>query len=432
MQEETKAKHLNFTHVDWRILLLVCIACFYLAVFSDGILKGKKASLYRGDYLAFWSVGKIARENGFSKVYDLTNLQNVQSQAAKSLGFRENIDGPANPTIPVPYFSFFVLPFILLSRISLVYGYWIWNLFNLIILIGYLAFFFRRISAGSAFRISSLFILSTILISYPVFINFLNAQVEVFLVVCVGEFIRSAVNKKPILSGLWLGGLLLKPQLLILIIPIILVKRHWKVLLGFVISSGIIFLSSSLLSGFAGMKALIDLWTKYSIGIASNSPEAMINWRMIAININTFTNTPVGWFIAASGMLLTLLVVYFLIRKNAPFGSPRWVMNMLGVFSATLLLTWHSHYHMAMVLIPFLIYAVITQLLPEKILYVWAIGAPFMLLGIMNLNIVILVVSSSSGMDYNALKVTGFSGFILTLVILFSSLHSSSYQSIQK
>ena len=41
-----------------------------------------------------------------------------------------------------------------------------------------------------------------------------------------GEFIRSSLNKKPVLSGIWLAGLLLKPQLLILIVPIILLMRY--------------------------------------------------------------------------------------------------------------------------------------------------------------------------------------------------------------
>ena len=54
----------------------------------------------------------------------------------------------------------------------------------------------------------------SMLISYPVHINLYYGQVEVFLVICVGEFIRSAVNKKPILSGIWLGGLLLNHKCL--------------------------------------------------------------------------------------------------------------------------------------------------------------------------------------------------------------------------
>lgn len=427
MQKKRKAKPLNFKRIDWKIPLLVCIACFYLALFGNEVLKGNKSPLYKGDYLAFWSVGKIADEKGYSEIYDLNNLQTVQSQGLKSLGFLEII----NPIIPVPYFSFFVFPFQLLSKISLVYGYWLWTISNLVILLGYLVFFLRKTNPASFTKIPALYLLSIILISYPVIINFWSAQVEVFLVVCAGEFIRCAVGKKPVLSGIWLGGLLLKPQLLILIIPIFLIMRNWKVLFGFVVSSGIILMTSLFLSGFAGMQALIRLWTKYSIGMASNFPQAMINWRMVGINVNTFTNTSIGWVITCLGMVLTILAVYFVIKKNPTFGSPQWVMSMLGVFSATLALTWHSHYHMAMVLIPFIIFVSLNQLLPLRILFAWVIVSPVVLLGTMIVDLFFQVVVRNNNMNYDVLIVIAFSGFILNIVVLFSTLRSSYNQNMR-
>jgi len=314
----------------------------------------------------------------------------------------------------------------------LVLGYWLWTTFNLVVLIGYLVFYLRKINPGTVTRISNLYLLSIMLISYPVFINFLCAQVEVFLVICAGEFIRSAVGKKPLLSGIWLGGLLLKPQLLILIIPIFLIMRNWKVLFGFMVSSGIILMTSLFLSGHAGMQALINLWTKYSIGIASNSPYAMINWRMVGINLNPYIGTSIGWVITGLGMALTMLAVYFLIKKNPPFGSPPWVMSMMGVFSATIAVTWHSHYHMAMVLIPFLVFVSVYQLLPQKILFSWAIITPVVLLGIMIVDLFFQVVMRSNSMNYDVLIVTAFSGFIINIVVFVSTLRFSNNQNIQK
>ena len=122
------------------------------------------------------------------------------------------------------------------------------------------------------------------LLSFPVIVSLTEGQVEVFLVVCMGEFIRYALNKKPLLSGIWLGGLLLKPQLLIIIIPILMIQKNWKVLMGFFASSGVIIGSSFILSGTKGMRSLIDLWIRFSAGIATSSPERMINWRMVAVN----------------------------------------------------------------------------------------------------------------------------------------------------
>ena len=36
------------------------------------------------------------------------------------------------------------------------------------------------------------------LLSFPVIMSLTEGQVEVFLVVCMGEFIRNALNKKPL------------------------------------------------------------------------------------------------------------------------------------------------------------------------------------------------------------------------------------------
>lgn len=403
---------LNFKHIDWKIPILVVIVCFNLILIIVWVVNGSFYSIYGIDYLAYWSAGKIADQKGYSEIYDLNNLRSVQTQELESLGVLAKTDDSLIPILPVPYFSFFILPFQILSKIDLVYGYWLWTILNLIILIGYLVFFMRRILPESGAIVNGLKLLIPILISNPVFYNSIIGQVNVLLLVCAGEFIRNAVRKKPILSGLWLGGLLVKPQLLILIIPIILIMRNWKVLMGFVASSGIILATSFILSGSAGIKALINLWGRSSIGFAASYPEEMINWRMVGLNLDNLLNTSIGWVIIGLGMVLTILALFFLIKQNPPLGSPSWVITMLGVFSATLAITWHAHQHMAMVLIPFLVYASLNKLLPEKILFSWAIVTP-----------VVWFVMAIGGV-FNDLLIA-FSGFALNLVILFSTMKFS-------
>jgi len=326
-------------HINWRIAILFVVTCFALLLLIVLVVNGRLLSKYGTDYFAYWSVGKIADQKGYSEIYDLNNLRSVQTQELESLGILSKTDDSPYPVLPVAYFSFFILPFQILSKIDMVYGYWLWTILNLIILIGYLVFFMRRILPEGGTIENGLKLLIPILISYPVFHNFFFGQVNVLLLVCAGEFIRDAVRKKPILSGLWLGGLLVKPPVLILIIPIILIMRNWKVLMGFVASSGIILLTSFVLSGSAGIKAMINIWRRYSVGFATSSPQVMINWRMVGFNLNYLLNTSLGWVITGFGMLLTILALYFLIKQIPPFGSPSWVITMLGIFSATLAIT---------------------------------------------------------------------------------------------
>ena len=58
----------------------------------------------------------------------------------------------------------------------------------------------------------------------PVFLNFFFGQVNLWLLICAGEFFRAFLSAKPLKAGLFLGGWLLKPQLLILIIPFLLIQ----------------------------------------------------------------------------------------------------------------------------------------------------------------------------------------------------------------
>ena len=428
MNRKRRALFSNFKFENWKNLILFALICFYFFVFFGTyfVFGGIK-----GDYLAFWSVGKIADERGYSQIYDLNNIRSVQTKELQALGLITNANDSSIPLFPVPYFSIFVLPFQLLSRVDLVDGYWIWTILNLIILIGYLVFFMRRTNPGSGTTVSGFKLFIFMLISWPVFFNMACGQIEVFLLVCAGEFIRYAVGKKPVLSGIWLAGLLLKPQLLILIIPIILIMRSWKVLMGFIVSSGIILMTSLLLSGFAGMKALINQWTKFSDSVATAAPQVMINWRMVGLNLNNLLNTSLGWVITGLGMVLTLLAVYFLVKQRPPFGSPKWVMAMLGVFSATLAITWHSHYHMAMVLIPFLVYVSIFKLLPEKIIYLWATVASVAWFGVAVIGLSVLFFTGIYEYSYPWMA-AAFSGFILNLVILISTMRFTNNRNLKQ
>ena len=259
MRDKFKVPFSNLNFDKWQNLLLVALFFFYLSQFGfqyakDGFLVG-----FGVDYLAFWSAGRIADDKGYAEIYDLENLRSIQNQVLETYhmvekGIESNIQ-----TFPAPILSFFIIPFQLLSRVNPKQSYWIWTGINLAVLIGYLFFFLRRTFPVNTPLSSAKQMLLLMLFSYPVFVSLTEGQVEVFLVVCMGEFIRYALDKKPLPSGVWLGGLVLKPQLLIIIIPVLIIQKNWKVLLGFFASSGLIIGSSFILSGPRGMRSLIEL-----------------------------------------------------------------------------------------------------------------------------------------------------------------------------
>jgi len=426
MQQKKRIPFSNFTFENWENLIFLAIIVFYSVWLSFNIGSSAHQSVFGGDYLAFWSAGKVADKKGYAQIYDLENLKRVQSQELEKLGFFEKMDASSYSTFPVALFPVFVFPFQVLSKMNIELSYWIWTFTNLVALIGYLIFFTKRILRNNLIKMPVYKLILLMLIAYPVWINFTEGQVNILLVVCAGEFIRQAINKKPLLSGLWLGGLLLKPQLLILIIPMLLFMRYWKAVSGFILSSFVLLTTSFLLSGFAGMKAIVDLWTRFSAGMATNAPEMMINWRMIGLNLNSFFGISFGWVFTGLGMVLTTALVLTLLKTIPSFGSSTWVITMMAVMSGTLAVTWHSHYHMAVILIPFLVYVSQFNLFPYKIIFAWATSTTVIFLILLAITILMLLITkiTITGVEY----VVAISGFCLNLLIFIYSmkyLHSN-------
>jgi hypothetical protein len=428
MNDKKKTFSLNFSFFTWKNGILLVIACFYLVLISSWI---KEDNYYGSDFLGYWSAGKIATEKGYSNIYDSNALRTIQAEELYKLGIIKNTsDLSLLQTSGSPYLPFYNLPFQLFSKLDMITGYWLWVILNLVVLICYLIFFTRKLIPESSTAASGLNLVILMLLSFPVIHDLANGQVTVLLLICAGEFIRNAVKNKPVLSGVWLGVMLLKPQVLILIIPTIIILRNWKTLLGFLASSGVILAISFLLSGATGMITLFKLWTGFGASNSMLNPGSMINWRMVGENFNVLFNTSWGWVITGLGMALTILAVFFLIKQKPAFGSPQWVITMLGVFSASLSFFWHTHYYTALVMIPFLIYASIKKLLPEKIIFSWAAVTPFVWLCFGLIGTFLNSFMKTGILGYQG-WVTSFSGFVLNLIILVSTLKFSNQQKLR-
>jgi hypothetical protein len=414
--------HIPFTNLSpdaWRKLGLVAIFVFYIlnfvfAIFRLGILNG-----VGGDFLAFWSSGKIADLYGYSQIYNLDFAKEIQYQAVSYL----KIPFESFEPIPVPYFAFSIIPFQFLSRINVIPCYWIWTIANFCLLAGYLFFFLRKLTGQKRITRKQATLLISLMLIYPVFVNFVVGQVEVFPVICCGEFIRHSLQKRPLLAGVWLGGLLIKPQILILVIPALLLMKNWKVFTGFLVSAISLMLLSVMLTGVNNLRNLILLWSTYVPSNSSNSPFAMANWRMLAENINNWTGSSFGWIPAGAGMLFTLIIWVLLSKNKFNFGSGKWISNFMALLVASCAFTWHSHIHMGMVIIPFLIYLMIFEpmrrinLLVD--LTVFAFPAFLMVGYIASLVLIVLKIPPVKNLDF---FLSGLTGLCLYIFIATSEL----------
>lgn len=362
-----------------------------------------------GDFCAYWSAGQIIQKHGIADVYNLDILQKTQREI--QIRFKPNSD---NYVIEVPYLPFFILYWHLFSFIDLPISYLLWTAVNLLGFVFYLIFFIRQ--TNNSAKPWQLILLASV--SLPLFKNLLYGQLNVFLAICAGEFMRALLSKKDIKAGLWLGGWLLKPQLLILILPFLLIRKYFKTLLGFFSAALVIFGASFTMIGVDGFMAFKDILLGSAGGAGASSPLTMMNWRALGLHLGSIISPTGGWVVAIIGTFLTTAAALFLLRKKRELNSTELGTALLGVFAATCAATWHAHIHMALILIPPMLYLLAKNQLKIKLFVLW-VGLPilvefsFYFLGLL------VELGLLPDNAYNAIPfIYGFRFFVLNLLLL--------------
>lgn len=349
----------NMTTEGWQNLGLAALCLFYLLQIGFDVFWKNICGHLAIDYCAFWSAGQVAKTTGYTAVYDLNLLGEIQKAIFPKL----------TAVTPIPFLPIFIIPFQLFSLLDVSFSFWLWTFINLAILVFYLRFFSKRLTGKPV----SSHLLLMMLLSLPTFINTFTGQVNVWLTICTGEFMRAMMTEKPLQAGLWLGGFLLKPQILVLIVPALLIKRAIKTLAGLATSSVVLIGASFVLIGINGFRDLLSLWLGYAGGLPTNDVGIMMNWRMIGLYLSALTSPSFGWPIAGIGILITAAAAILLWRHPVGTSSPLFAIIFLGTLAATGAVTWHSHVHMAMILIPPMIYLLEKNLLSNKILNHWVL-----------------------------------------------------------
>ncbi len=354
--------HLRKGKQYWQNLGLAAVLGFYLALVASSFSQTRFFEYWGGDYRAFWSAGRIALTEGFDKVYDLARMEAYQREIL--------FLSPSQEFFPAPfvYLPVFILPFMLFALLPASLSYLMWTLVNIASLIGYIYLFQRRLGGTASKRLEII-----LLLSFAVFQNFVWGQVNVWLVVAVGEFLLAMLRNQHLKAGIFLAGLWLKPQLLVIIVPFLLLERCFRILLGFTLLTSVLFVVSFYLSSIYGIQMLIDLWTSFSVGIPTNAPEKMMNWRMVAIDLGFIVHPWVGYTVAALGIAATIYSTAKLLQNILSSSSTQLGLKLLGTFAASLTIAWHAHEHTAMILFPFFLYLRRVYEDIEDVCFYWAI-----------------------------------------------------------
>ncbi len=350
---------------SWTNLALAACFALYLIQVALDLVWGNTCGHLGTDFCAFWSAGRAANVGGYAQAYDLGTLARIQLENFPAFGQISTF-----AVSPVAYLPVFLLPFQLLALLPAAAGFWIWTVLNAVGFVAYLRFFHRE-TVGAPLPTRLLVLLS---LSLPVYWNFLDGQANVWLVICVGEFMRRALVGQSFRAGLWLGGLLLKPQALVLIALALLLQLSMRTIAGLATATAALLGSSLAMVGVSGAKATLQVWLGFARGMPTNDVDSMMNWRMLGFHLSNWFSPELGWGLAAAGMLVTVLATIYLWRRRLPWNSASFTFALSGTLAATGLVAWHSHIHMAMMLLPAMV--VLMQrdrLLEDRVLEGWVL-----------------------------------------------------------
>ncbi len=334
----------NLTAEGWQNLAIGGLIVFWAAQVVFDISASNVFGHLGSDFGSFWSAGYLANHVGYDGVYDLGLMSQIQEPLLPSLNDSPFVFHP----IPTPYLPIFILPFQALALLPPLTAAAVWTLINLTGTVLYVLYFSRRATG----QLPSARIILMLLVSAPVFLNLFTGQVSLLLTVCLGEYLLAALAGQDLNSGLWLGGLLIKPQSLILIAPALLLQRSFKTILGLALSSAVILGASFALAGAAGLQRLAGLWLGYAAGLPTNDLSLMMNWRMIGVQLSSIVPSRIGWTVAIAGLLTTTLSALRIWLRPVHASRPRFLVALTTLLAGTGLVAWHSHVHMAMLLIP--------------------------------------------------------------------------------
>jgi hypothetical protein len=347
----------------WLALLLGIVALLYVG-FVAMMLGLTGPFTYVGiDYRQVWCSVQFARAEGFEHLYDPASQAPFHAAVTATQPGAVDCDTP-----PLGYLPVFFLLFVPFAVLPPTPGLLLWSAANLVVYVLYVYRFARAVGVAQPRRTTAKLVLA-----YAFFINLVSGQSNVWLLLCLGESMLAYLGGGSLRAGLWLGGLLLKPPVLILLLPGLLIRREFRLLAGFGVASVVILAGSVALAGVTGMVDFVRLLVVFSGGATAIFPEAMMNWRAFAVNLAPFLGDAVAWSIAVAGMSVTLALGVAVWCVPWKRGAEDFMVALLGCLAATGAVSWHSHVYSGLLLIVPLVYLLARGRLASAVFNAWLV-----------------------------------------------------------
>jgi hypothetical protein len=257
---------------------------------------------------------------------------------------------------PGPYPPVYFLPFVPLTWLSAPAGFLLWTGANLCLVVVVARGLTARFWEGTwGLTISAV-------LFYPIMDALFYGQAMVVWLFALDRAYRAFENATEFRAGLWLGLLLLKPQLVIVLAMVLLCKRRWQAIGGLAVSGSLLLLSSWAIAGIEGLRGYretLRLMGGFRMSHDFVNASVMISWRGFLTSLlpaDVSETTRLLLTLVLSGLSFGVLLAIW----RGPWNprSDRFPSQMLVALIVTMLVGFHNHIHgAALLLVPGMVLA---------------------------------------------------------------------------
>ncbi len=286
------------------------------------------------DFTIFYTAGKSILQGRGRQLYDLETQFAIQREFAPGVKHREN-------ALPYNHPPFEALLFAPLARLPYVAAYLVWALFNLALILGFWKLLRPRLH--SLHRLLPGLPLLAMFAFFPLMMALLQGQDSILLLFLYGLAFLALATGRAFVAGLCLGLALFKFQLVLPFVLVLLLRRQWRAVAGFVITAFGLLLVSAAVVGWNGVMAYPGFVLRLSRSGAQAAiyPRDMPNLRGLIEGTLHFPGRPAALLIIALSIALVALAAHRWRTERAQPGR----QFMLG-FSLCLTITIMASYHL--------------------------------------------------------------------------------------
>jgi hypothetical protein len=297
------------------------------------------------DYAICGAAAEVATRSSWAAIYDTEALTRAfAGWLAAGLDRGDPATFAAFP-YPAPH----LLPFFLTNMLGHVGGFAAWTILNIVL---YAAIVRGLAGADRRDPLMSLAPFAFLPFLFDLYIG----QTVVLLAFGLDRALQAFDEGRERAAGCWLGLLLVKPQIGLIMVPVLLVRRRWSALAGLTLVGAGLAASTVLLAGADGVRDYLALARSFS-GFRQ-VPRIVYPWDMINVRGLLVQLLPASCGEAQGLRMVHLLSAALLLALIPVWRGPwnprgaRFARQVLATMIVALVAGFHSHIHAAVLLIP--------------------------------------------------------------------------------